>query len=153
MPLYALVFTLQRYALHSKVVATLNSKAAAAGQPRKFALAAPSINAASALRPHAAAIATSRHLLETPDDDPSSDVALCPHAVPSSVLLLTTGLPIGAVADIMGVELLPSGDGTEPTIAFTLDVVHKPDTISELQQHPKQSLDDDAHYLSTRLLV
>jgi hypothetical protein len=66
--------------------------------------------------------------------------------VPSSVLLFTTGSPIGAVADILNVEMLPSRDGTEPTVSFTLDVVRKPDTISKLKQHPKQTLDDDAHH-------
>lgn len=123
---------------------TLNDNSA--GQPRRYPIPAHSIKAASALQPStaaAAATATSRHLL----DAPSTNLAFLPtHTAPTNVLLLTTGSPGGAVADIMDVEMLPSADNTEPTIVVTLDVVHKPDIISELQEHPEQTLDSHAHY-------
>jgi hypothetical protein len=42
--------------------------------------------------------------------------------------------------------MLHSGNNAEPTITMTLDVVHKPHIFSELQKHPRQTLDSHAHY-------
>ncbi len=143
---------LQNFALQSQAVALLNDQAA--GQPRRYPIPAFSIQAASALQPTtpptaAAATATSRHLLSTHDSIPSVKPTPLPtHTAPTSVLLLTPGSPIGAVADIMAVDMLQGDDNasSEPVIALTLDVVHQPHIISELKAHPKQRLDSSAHY-------
>jgi hypothetical protein len=130
---------IQDYARQSKAVAALNNKAP--GKPPRFPFPVDSLNAASALLPDtAAATATSRHLLDTQD---SPKLRTWP--APPSVLLLTTGSPVGAVADIVDAEWMSSGDGSEPII-LTLNVVHKPEIISELQQHPVQTQDSHAHY-------
>jgi hypothetical protein len=67
------------------------------------------------------------------------------HPAPTNVLLLPTGHSLGAVADIMSVEM-SEVTGSAPTITLTLDVVHKPRFVSELQEHGAQSLDESAHY-------
>jgi hypothetical protein len=67
------------------------------------------------------------------------------HPAPTNVLLLPTGHSVGAVADIMSVEM-SEVTGSAPTVTLTLDVVHKPRFISELQEHDTQSLDESAHY-------
>jgi len=90
----------------------------------------------------AAATATSRRLLDT-----HTSLALQPPRIaPINVLLLTSGSSIGAVADIMDAVMLQCGDDDQPTITLTLDVVHTPHITSELQKHPKQTLDSHAHY-------
>lgn len=67
------------------------------------------------------------------------------HQAPTNVLLLPNGHSMGAAADIMSVEM-SEVTGSGPTITLTLDVVHEPHFISELQEHDPQSLDESAHY-------
>jgi hypothetical protein len=67
------------------------------------------------------------------------------HTAPTNVLLLPDGQPTGAAADIMSVEMSDESSAS-PVITLTLDVVHAPQVISELQEHPTQTLDDHAHY-------
>lgn len=61
---------------------------------------------------------------------------------PPNMLFYPDGQSYGAVADIMAV----THDKTINTIAMTLDVVHKPRTISEFDDHADQVLDESAHY-------
>lgn len=65
------------------------------------------------------------------------------HPAPPSMLLLLPGKGVGAVADIMSAKLTESGT---PAVTLTLDIVHAPQTISEFEDHPLQTLDDHAHY-------
>lgn len=59
------------------------------------------------------------------------------HPAPTNVLLLADGNPTGAVADIMSVEMSGTTEGS--VITLTLDVVHKPHVISEVQEHGVQT--------------
>ncbi|KAI8463858.1 MAG: hypothetical protein J3K34DRAFT_134260 [Monoraphidium minutum] len=61
---------------------------------------------------------------------------------PTSALLLVPGAPVAAVADIMGVTLVPSGDA----VTLRLHVVEDPHMVSELAAHNTQTLDTAAHY-------
>jgi hypothetical protein len=62
---------------------------------------------------------------------------------PGSVLLLPAGQALAAVADIMNAAYDPATE----TVMLELEVVHDPDTLSEFESHPKQSLDPaEAHY-------
>lgn len=137
---------LQNFALQINAVAALNGQAV--GQPRRFPIPGYSIKAASALQANtplaaAPATATSRHLLTTHDSTsstPSTNPTLLPtHTAPTSVLLLTSGSPVGAVADIMAVDMPGTEDSTEAVVTLTLDVVHRPHAVSELHKHPKQT--------------
>ena len=64
---------------------------------------------------------------------------------PTNMLLLIPGQGVGAVADLMSVELDDSV-AAAPAVTLTLDVVHKPHMVNELTHHDKQTLDDKAHY-------
>jgi hypothetical protein len=52
---------------------------------------------------------------------------------------------MGAVADIMSVET-SDVTGSGPIVTLTLDVVHTPHFVNELEAHGVQSLDKTAHY-------
>jgi hypothetical protein len=53
----------------------------------------------------------------------------------------------GAIADILSVAVGPARDDPTKSVAtLELEVVHKPNVVSELQQHPLQTRDESAHY-------
>lgn len=65
--------------------------------------------------------------------------------VPTNMLLLIPGQGVGAVADLMSVELDDSV-AAAPAVTLTLDVVYKPHMVNELTHHDEQTLDNNAHY-------
>jgi hypothetical protein len=67
------------------------------------------------------------------------------YTAPTSILMLMPGQGLGAVADVMSVKEEVTKTGT-PAVTLTLDVVHAPHIFGEFDEHPKQTLDEDAHY-------
>ena len=70
------------------------------------------------------------------------------HTAPTNALLLLNGHPTGAIGDVMSVKLdaASPSTGAAESVTLTLDVVHQPKLISELQDHGKQTLDEHSHY-------
>lgn len=65
------------------------------------------------------------------------------HTVPHNVVLLVPDQGVGAVAELISADLTETGS---PAVTLTVDVVHAPRMTSELVDHPKQTLDENAHY-------
>jgi hypothetical protein len=140
---------LQNYALQSRLVFAVNGQAESSGKtlypkagvaaaasslltnPKHASTtAAPSVERFAAAAAAAAAEAAGQRELWT-------------HTAPTNMLLLIPGQGVGAVADIMSAELSESGPRV---VTLTLDIVHNPRMVSELEDHPKQTLDEQAHY-------
>jgi len=133
------VFVLQSYARQSKLVEALNQRTSF--KPHLYPRPAASLDTAS---PFTTPTSTIDQLVQRAEAVGQRDYWT--HTAPTNVLLLPTGHATGAIADIMAVDMTDSADGSAPAITLTLDVVHAPRIVNELQQHGKQTLDDDAHY-------
>lgn len=63
------------------------------------------------------------------------------HRAPPNILMLPSGQHFGAIADVVSVRLDQQG-----VLTADLEVVHAPQLVSELQEHPDQDLQDKPHY-------
>lgn len=130
---------MQNYAVESMKTAALNSQSGKTAA-LQFPVPRLSLASASALLPPSSPTGTMRHVAGTPQDKPRLT-----HHAPVNCLLLPAGSALGAIADIMSVQAV-NPTGSEPLIVLTLDVVHEPKLVSELTDHPHQTLDENAHY-------
>lgn len=106
-------------------------------KPHLYPIPAVALEASSVLKP-----TSSEHTQDlVKQAEASGQRELWTHTAPTNALLLLNGHPTGAIADVISVKL----DAAE-SVTLTLDVVHQPKLISELQDHGKQTLDEHSHY-------
>lgn len=128
----------QNYALLHTRLADINKQSGDNSRP--FPKPSLAHKAASLLYP------TEADLLDyTARAEAFGDHRIWTHCSAPNVLLYptTNGAGFGAVADVLNVEESPDSDGA---ITLTLDIVHEPKIVNELEGHPKQTMDERSHY-------
>ena len=138
--------SVQNHAFVGSLLSVINQQAGADSQPLfpKTCLAAQasSLLAAAAKSTGSATASVACYIAAA---EAAGKRELWTRSVPTNMLLLIPGQGVGAVADLMSVELDESV-AAAPAVTLTLDVVHKPHMVNEFTHHNTQTLDDDAHY-------
>lgn len=132
----------QNWALLDEAVQALGCAHAAESARALFAAPGQLLEAASALLPGGSSEAQSAFEAAVAGLSCARLGRQClARAAPASTLLLLPGRRHAAVADIMAVERAGPGE-----VALTLALVASPLMVSELDEHPHQSLAADPHY-------
>jgi hypothetical protein len=134
---------LQNYAMQDALVSAINQRAGSSG-PTLYPRACVAAQASSVLGPSSDTSVTPPSVSQyVSAAEAAGQRDLWTDTAPTNMLLLLPGQGVGAVADVVAAELSDAG---QAVVTLTLDVVHDPHIVSELAEHPKQTLDEHAHY-------